>query len=167
MSVAILPIEVAHAPSFRACLDSVAREKKYLAQIEALPLERIEGYVRESVANNAAAFVAVDGTQVVGWCDIFPGWAHAQQHCGSLGMGVLAAYRRQRIGEALLVKCIDKARANGITRIELEVRADNLPAIRLYEKAGFVTESRKRNALRFDGIYFDALQMCLLEQAGS
>jgi hypothetical protein len=49
----------------------VAREKMYLAQVEALPLERIQGFVRESVAAGAAQFVAIDGPLVVGWCDIF------------------------------------------------------------------------------------------------
>src|SRR5438552_14390735 len=89
MSIVVTPIAESHAEGFHACLDAVAREKKYLAQIEALPLERIQAFVRESVANSAAQFVALDGTTVVGWCDIFPEWAHAVQHCGTLGMGVL------------------------------------------------------------------------------
>jgi ribosomal protein S18 acetylase RimI-like enzyme len=77
-------------------------------------------------------------------------------------MGILPAYRRQGIGEALLRACIAKAKVKGITRIELEARADNVPAIRLYEKLGFVHETLKRNAMRFDGVYFDSVQMSLL-----
>ena len=166
MNYVITIIAEAHAESFRACLDAVAREKKYLAQIEALPLDRIQSFVRESVETDAAQFVALDRARVVGWCDIFPAWAHAIQHCGALGMGVLSEYRGRGIGRRLLVACIAKAKAKGITRVELEVRADNEPAIRLYERVGFVLEARKRNAMRFDGTYYDSLQMSLLHEAG-
>lgn len=167
MGIAIIPIAEPHAAGFHACLDAVAREKKYLAQIEAPPLERIQAFVRESVANSAAQFVALDGTTVVGWCDIFPAWAHAVQHCGTLGMGVLAPYRCHGIGQQLLSATIAKAKANGITRIVLEARADNTRAIRLYERMGFVHETRKRNALRFEGVYYEAVQMCLLYEPGA
>jgi ribosomal protein S18 acetylase RimI-like enzyme len=165
MPVVISPITVANAASFRSCLDTVAQEKQYLAQIEALPLEKIERFVHESVANDAVQFVALDGARVVGWADIFPAWAHAVSHCGSLGMGVLPDYRRRGLGEALLRACITKAKVKGITRIELEARADNLSAIRLYEKLGSVHEALKRNAMRFDGVYFDSIQMSLLQAA--
>lgn len=162
MPVVIAPIAVSNAASFHSCLDTVARERQYLAQIEALPLEKIESFVGESVANDAVQFVALDGVRVVGWADIFPEWPYAISHCGSLGMGVLPDYRHQGLGEALLRACIAKAKVKGITRIELAARADNVPAIRLYEKLGFVREAVKRNGMRFDGVYFDTLQMSLL-----
>ncbi len=160
--VDIVPVAVDLAAGYRACLDVVAREKRYLAQIEALPLDRIEAFVRDSVATDAVQFMAVQGRQVVGWADVFPSWAHAVAHCGSLGMGVLPAFRGQGIGRRLLQACIDKARAKGITRIELEVRADNQPAIGLYRSMGFEQEAVKRRAMRFDGHYHDALLMSLL-----
>ena len=78
-------------------------------------------------------------------------------------MGVLPDYRRRGLGEALLRACIAKAKVKGITRVELEARADNVAAIRLYEKLGFVHEALKRNAMRFDGVYFDSVQMSLLQ----
>lgn len=79
--VTILPIPENHAAGFRACLDTVAREKRYLAQVEAPPLERVRQFVHDSVANDVAQFVAVDDAgQVVGWADIFPAWAHAVAH---------------------------------------------------------------------------------------
>lgn len=159
-----MPIEVEritelYVEGFRACLDSVAREKRYLAQTEAPPLERIEAFVRDSVKNNAAQYVAIDGPKVVGWCDVFPAWAEAVKHCGSLGMGVLAGYRGRGIGKQLLVATLAHARQNGVTRVELEVRADNASAIKLYERLGFVHEGRKRNGMRFDNTYFDSLTM--------
>ena len=164
LEVIVRPIATSDAASYRICLDSVAHERRYLAQMEALPLERIEAFVRESVAQGAAQFVAVDGSTVVGWADVFSNWASAVSHCGILGMGVLAEYRGRGIGTTLLSACLGKAAAKGISRVVLEVRADNSNAIHLYEKAGFAVEARMRNAMRFDGVYYEALQMSLINE---
>jgi ribosomal protein S18 acetylase RimI-like enzyme len=161
--IKVAPIALRHVESFRACLDAVARERRFLALVEAPPLETLRAFVRASVENDSAQFVALDGERVVGWADVLPSWGHAVSHCGRLGMGVLSGYREQGIGKKLLQACMAKARARGITRTELEVRADNEAAIRLYLGAGFALESRKRNAMRFDGEYHDALQMSLIE----
>ena len=119
--------------------------------------------MREGVANDAVQFVALDGGRVVGWTDIFPAWSHAVSHCGRLRTGVLLGYRGQDLGRRLLEACIFKAWSKGITRIELEARADNAYAIGLYEKLGFVHEAVKHRAMRFDGMCFDAVQMSLLK----
>ena len=155
MSIEIQPIAQVNVESFHACLDSVARERRFLAQVEAVSLDQMRRFVGDGIAADVSHFVGLDGRRVVGWCDIFPGWAYAIQHCGTLGMGVLAQYRGRGIGKLLLLTCIAKARNRGITRVELEARADNVIAIRLYEEIGFVREGRKRNGMRIDGAYFD------------
>ncbi|KPF52806.1 hypothetical protein D621_10810 [beta proteobacterium AAP51] len=164
--VFVVPVQARYAASYRECLDVVAREQRYLAQIEALPLEKIEGFLKDSVATDAAQFFAVDGDRVVGWADVFPAWAHAVSHCGTLGMGVAPAYRGQGLGKRLLQACIEKAWQKGLTRITLEARADNTAAIALYEKFGFQHEALMRNAMRFGGQYFSAVQMSLLREQG-
>ena len=162
----IVPITAALAGGFRACLDAVAREKHFLAQVEAPPLERVQQFVADGLEKDAVQFVALDGERVVGWADILPDWAHALAHRGHVGMGLLPAYRGRGLGTWLLSACIDKATAQGLTRIELEVRADNAAAIALYRKMGFVEEGRKRHGMRFDGMYFDTLAMARLAHAG-
>jgi ribosomal-protein-alanine N-acetyltransferase len=47
------------------------------------------------------------------------------------------AWRRQRLGERLLLAVLDIAIARGAREATLEVRLSNLPARRLYEKYGF------------------------------
>ncbi len=165
-AVRIAPIALAHAEGFHACLDAVAREKRWLAQTAALPLERIRGFVTQSVADDAVQFVALAtgpaGDEVVGWADIFPAWADGVRHIGTLGMGVRADQRGRGLGRQLLASCLVKAALKGMTRIELSVRADNQPAIRLYESLGFAPEGRKRHGHRIDGVYADTLSMSLL-----
>lgn len=48
-------------------------------------------------------------------------------------------------------------------RIELEVYSFNPRAQRVYEKAGFVIEGRRRDALLFDGERIDAIMMSVLK----
>jgi RimJ/RimL family protein N-acetyltransferase len=163
MEITVRQIRIEDAPSFRECLDAVARERRYLAHVEALPLARMEEFVKRSVETDAAQYVAVAEERVVGWCDVFAHWAYALRHVGTLGMGVQADYRRQGLGERLLRATVEHALRNGIYRIALEARADNAAAIRLYEKVGFRHEARTRSALRFDEVFYDGVQMALLQ----
>lgn len=54
-----------------------------------------------------------------------------------LNFCVAGACRQRGFGRALLDFVLTRARERGQSRALLEVRASNLPAIRLYERAGF------------------------------
>ena len=162
MDTVISPIATEHIASFRTALDQVARERRYLAMVEAPPLVQVASFVGENITKGVAQFVALSGTEVLGWADIVPAWAHGVCHRGSLGMGVISQFRSQGLGRRLLEACITKSWENGLTRIELEVRADNSQALRLYEALGFKHEGTKRQGLRLDGRYHDTLAMALL-----
>ena len=60
-----------------------------------------------------------------------------------------------------IVKYTDHASLN---RIELGVLENNLPAIRLYEKNGFVKEGIKRNSNYKNGKYISMIMMSLLKE---
>lgn len=76
--------------------------------------------------------VAVEGAHIAGWCRLFP----LAEGTLELGIGVVAPYRRQGRGSALLAAALDWASARGMP-VVLETRTDNLPAIRLFTRAGF------------------------------
>lgn len=105
MLAAIRRIQLQDAEGFRACLDSVARERKYLAQVEAPPPEKVREFVARSVDQDAAQYVAVVDEKIVGWCDVFAHWAYALKHVGTLGMGVQAEFRGQILSRALQTAC--------------------------------------------------------------
>ena len=52
-------------------------------------------------------------------------------------LAVSPAARGMGIGRRLMVRAEREARARGCDRLRLEVRLDNVPAIRLYESLGF------------------------------
>ena len=167
MQPTIRQIQLHDAEGFRACLDSVARERKYLAQVEAPPLEKVSEFVTQSIAQDAAQYVAVVDERIVGWCDIFAHWAYALKHVGTLGMGVQTDFRGQGLGRALLLKTLEHALKNEIYRVTLEAREDNIRAIRLYEQVGFVHEGNAPCALRFDGTFYTGVTMALLQGPAS
>jgi putative acetyltransferase len=64
-----------------------------------------------------------------------------------------------------MAAAIDKAWRQGLTRIELTVRADNPNARTLYERLGFQHEGVQRQAFRVDGQFIDSHAMALLRRA--
>jgi ribosomal protein S18 acetylase RimI-like enzyme len=159
--IQIAPMAEEFVPSYHKCLDAIARERRYLAFVQAPPLESSREFVLTNIANGAPAFVALRGDEVVGWCDITPTSLVGFTHCGRLGMGIRKDLRRRGIGRRLIQRTLSEAQERGLERIELEVLASNTPAIKLYEKMGFVLEGVKKKARNLDGAYDDLVQMAL------
>ena len=73
------------------------------------------------------------------------------------------AWRRQRIGERLLLAFLDIANDQRAHEATLEVRLSNLAARRLYESEGFVAEGLLREAVLLpDGTRVDQMVMSIL-----
>ena len=162
MDFRIVPIAEEHIDGFRAALDSVARERRYLAFLEAPSADATASFVRRNIKKGYPQCVALIESRVVGWCDVLPLERPTLAHCGMLGIGVVAELRGRGIGSALLTATLERAKAASLTRIELTVREDNTRAIALYESLGFVVEGLKRNGVRLDGRYGNLVCMALL-----
>ncbi|OWK23790.1 acetyltransferase [Rhizobium yanglingense] len=160
--IVIEPIAVRHIESYHQALDVVARERMYLTFLEAPPLEDTRKFVLDMIENRHAQFVAVKDSGVIGWCDIRRHSRPAHAHRGTLGMGIIPAHRGQGLGLRLMETTLKQAREYDIIRVELSVHADNARAIRLYEKAGFVSEGVSKDAVHIDGRYLDVVNMALI-----
>ena len=62
-----------------------------------------------------------------------------------LNVAVAPAARRRGIAESLMLELERHLLPKGVERITLEVRASNVPAIRLYEKLGYTQVGLRRN----------------------
>lgn len=65
-----------------------------------------------------------------------------------VSIGVLEECRQMGIATELLDIAYDMAAQRGVTSINLEVRESNLPAVRFYEKEGFVKTGKRPNFYR-------------------
>ncbi len=162
LSYRILPIAPAHIDGYRQTLDAVARERRYLAFLEAPTLEQTRDFVLRNIERGHPHLVAVTETSVMGWCDVVPLAQPGFTHTGVVGMGVHADWRGQGVGKALLRAGVEAAAQAGLQRLELEVYASNDAACRLYEAHGFVREGLKRRGRYLDGAYDDIVIMARL-----
>ena len=131
-------------------------------------LKWIEDHAR---AENSVALVAVnteakgerrnleDG-ELVGLLDCWGGTRRGMRHETTLGISVKAGWRGQGIGRMMMERALEWARESGVvTRVQLEVLAENVRARKLYEELGFVVEGVRRRAWRKWGRWMDAVVM--------
>ena len=124
---------------------SVGEERRYLRAVRRHP--------------DAAVFVAETAEGIVGRLSVARDPHPASHHVVDLGLMVAAAVRRRGIGWALLEQASEWARESGVRKLELHVFPHNEPAIRLYDRFGFVREGLRRGHYRRGGEYVDAILM--------
>ena len=150
------------AEAVAACVDAVARERKYLGNVHGFTADETRSFLTSMAETRGVQIIALAEDAVVGWCDVTAVPFEGMRHVGRLGMGLLPAYRGQGWGRRLLREVLHHVFAHGLSRVEAEVFASNTAAIRLYEQEGFANEGRKRRARILDGIEDDILVMGLL-----
>lgn len=100
----------------------------------------------------------VGTTSVSGLRDVFK-----MRHRAGMGITVDQPYWHLGVGTAMMQAAIDSARQMGYAQLELGVFADNARAIALYERFGFETWGRMKNAFRqTDGTCCDEIMMGLM-----
>ena len=161
-ALTIEPIKDRHLEQFQSAVDSVARERRFLGTVEGFPREQVKQFAKSIKQGGGTQLVALNGDTLVGWCDIRRSPFEGFRHVGTLGVGLLPKWREQGLGRRLIRETIETARANGVTRVELETFASNSRAIHVFEVLGFKTEGIKRRARVLDGREDDLVCMALL-----
>lgn len=124
---------------------ALAPEKPSIA--EALGFPRTAAYVEGwGRAGDLGLVAEVDGVRAgAAWCRLFPfeapGYGFVDVATPELTIAVVPGLRRKGVGSALLEALVRRARRGGYPALSLSVDPAN-PAIRLYERAGFVRVPR-------------------------
>lgn len=148
---------VEDAKPIAALIDTVARERLFLAGTVGFSEDDTRAFIASTRAAGGVHIVGIESGEIVGWCDIVRATFEGMKHVGRLGMGVRRDRRSKGIGRKLLVAAAERAHEAGIERIELEVFASNRAAICLYESFGFELEGRKVAGRKLDGGIDDIL----------
>ena len=109
------------------------------AQIHAAPWTL--GNFRDALAAGYSSRVAEREGRIVAYRILMLAPGEAQ----ILNISVVPDARRQGLGRTLLQQFLDDARQFGAEQCFLEVRVSNVPAIMLYEDAGFAPIARRNN----------------------
>lgn len=97
------------------------------------------GNFRDALAAGYGALVGESDGRIFAFGVMTLGPGEAQL----LNLSVVPDARRQGLGRALLDRFVDDARRAGAEQMFLEVRVSNVPAIALYEAAGFDIVGRR------------------------
>ncbi|QBC45052.1 GNAT family N-acetyltransferase [Iodobacter fluviatilis] len=142
-----------------------AEPSNYSATLQAPFPSQEKWEARLTPTNNTYSLVAVQGTEVLGQLGLHLESNLRRKHVASIGMAVKSSTRRQGVGDALLLAAIDLAEQwQAICRIELSVYTDNLPALALYEKHGFIKEGLCKNYAFRNGQFSDVYMMARCKQ---
>ena len=107
--------------------------------------------------------VATIDEEIVGNCGIHTNPNPRRAHAAMLGIVVQGNWQGRGIGSALLKEAISLAdNWLHLLRLELTVFTDNLPAIRLYQKFGFLIEGTHVGQALRDGLFVDGYSMARL-----
>lgn len=85
--------------------------------------------------------VLCEDNRIIGYCCVYV----FDDTCEIFRIAITRAYRRRGYGYQAIKEIIPVAKEKNATRILLEVRASNTPAINLYEKCGFVKYGKRAN----------------------
>lgn len=129
-------------------------------QHDSLPtLKEEEAFIRKLDGTAGVMLMALHDENVVG-CLTGEIAKHSQLcHSCEFGIGVLQEQRGAGIGSALIASLTEWANSVGLRRIQLNVFAHNIGAIRLYCRLGYEVEGTKREAIKIGDRYEDLIEM--------
>ncbi len=104
-----------------------------------------EDGVRSELGNPSARFFTAN---FMGEKAGYMGMHTVLDECYIANVAVKKAFRRKGIADALLTCAEETAKKEGCAFISLEVRVSNTPAIRLYEKRGYISQGERKNFYR-------------------
>ena len=152
---------------FDAIRETMAQPRAYSGTLQ-VPMPSAEMWrkrLAELPAGDHTLVAEVDG-KVVGNIGLHAiPKSRRRAHAAAIGMAVHDAYQGKGVGSALMQAALDLA-DNWLqfTRIELTVYTDNVAAVALYKKFGFVIEGTHKQYAFRNGEYTDSYSMARLRE---
>ena len=161
MSLEGLKIRRAEADDCTAIAEMFVSPKVYSGTLQ-VPYPSRE-YWRRRLTENAEhvyTLVGLVDDRVVGMVSVVTFDRPRRKHVGAIAIVVHGDWQGKGVGGALMRAILDLAdNWLNLTRLELEVYADNEAAIHLYERFGFEVEGTLRRHAFRDGEYVDSKVM--------
>ena len=127
-----------------------------------LSLKQEQAFIKSKKdSENELLLIAEIGGRHIGNCSLMSiGEYKRYRHRCNIAIALYKEYSGLGIGKAMLETVLDIAQKVGYEQAELEVIADNKPAIALYEKLGFKIYGTFPNNMKYeDGSYADSYWM--------
>lgn len=147
-----------------AYIAQVAGESEFLLRGEGEPLMSVEQEEKfiDSYSDPFILLCGWIGGELASVASLSVGGKPRIAHTATLGISVAKKYWALGVGTHMMQALIDHARGVGTIEIlHLGVRADNVHARRLYERAGFEQIGRYPGYFKVRGEYYDEILMNL------
>lgn len=136
MPAVLRPATPTDIPSVLAVINSVCSEGRWMRTSHYMPTPEWEHAFANTACPRHLLAVAEVGGIVAGWVRMFPLAGHKCE--AKLGIGLLAPYRDQGLGTAMVVAALYWAADAGYRWATLTTHQDNLRAIHTFTKCGFI-----------------------------
>jgi len=139
MPVVLRSAVPADVPAVLAVINNVCGEGRWMRTSHYVPTPDWEHAFANTTCPRHLLAVAEIGGHVVGWVRMFP----LAEHEVELGIGLLAPFRDHGLGTAMVIAALHWAADAGYRWVTLTARPDNLRAIHVFAKCGFVANGRQ------------------------
>lgn len=160
MNITIRKAEIKDASCIIEAEREIAQEPGYFCS---QPSELDEKAIKQTIQSPQSIYLVAEYEgQVVGHAFLEPYTLQSLRHVADLNIAVHLEWQSKGIGRKLLEQIIERAKnLSVIEKIQLNVRASNIPAISLYKKMGFEEEGRLKNRVKIKDLYIDDIIMGL------
>ena len=110
-------------------------------------------------SENSVVLIALENDEIIARAEIDGYYPARIRHRAIFSISVRKDYWDQGIGTKMIESIFEQAKKMKIRIIELEVIADNVRAIHLYHKMGFVDIGTYKDYFFVNGMYKDAMVM--------
>lgn len=167
-----LPLQIRRAePSDAETIYEIYQNPRAVWGTFQLPFPSLEEWRRRLSQPPEGAYflVAVADAKAIGMLGIHTAPSQPRRrHAAALGMAVHDGWHGRGVGTALIRAAVDLAdNWLNVHRLELEVYMDNEPAVRLYQRHGFVIEGTLKDFAFRNGAYVDAFTMARLRPSAN
>lgn len=112
---------------------------------------------------NSLFLIALFNDEIVAVATLSGGIKERVSHRGTVGITVAKRFWRLGIGKAMMNEIVNFSKEGQIiTKIELLVHQDNIPALQLYKHLGFHREGLIKRYFNIEGQYYDGIRMGLI-----
>jgi len=157
--------DIADAKKFQNYINFLIAEEVMILMNKKFSLKEerkaVEGFLKDSRKKSKVLIIAEHNNQIVGLTDISLD-RHRRNHIGIFAISIRAGYRGNGLGKHIMEEVIKLAKTElkpTPKMLQLEVYANNKPAIGLYKKMGFKQVAKLPKQVQWKGKLMDEIVM--------
>ena len=157
MSVIYRALRTEDKELFKSFIRSLPRKDNYYLTVDAHDDQAINRWMRRVESGEIIGVIALEGSQMIGYCNLHTNNLPWARHVGEIRIGVSAAYRGRGIGRALAGEIFSIARARGLKKLWARMAISQEAAQNVLKKLGFRTEALLSDFVRNDNDLTESL----------